>query len=262
MIPVQTRVREVDLVYEGLAGGNRVLGDSRHAVETVFEADAVPVDRGREVDRVREADHDARMLGDAQQRSGVLAVEAVHDEDAATDLALHDARFEGDGVAVSDVQHLARGRPGQGCRVDAFPGEERVHRGADAAEAGQHGVADHRHDHVTGAADRIHRRHHHVHARGPGGVLGHGPGVGCPDEVCPDRGRAGGDRPGREYEGGRCAGREECVARGVPQRGPSRYLDHGGTTPFMRAYAISWPRCSFMCVMSWSSTAQPATSRP
>jgi hypothetical protein len=38
--------------------------------------------------------------------------------------------------------------------------------------------------------------------------------------------------------------------------------DQGGTTPFILAYAIACPRCSFMWAMSWKSTAHSPTSRP
>jgi len=64
--------------------------------------------------------------------------------------------------------------------------------------------------------------------------------------------------------------RPRCVAgrlrnrRAVP-RPPGRvnpHPDQGGTTPLLRAYAIDWPRCSFMCATSWRRTAHPATLLP
>ena len=165
VVPVEPRVGEDDFVDEGLAGRDRILGDAGYAVEAVVEAEAVPVYGGREIDRVREADHDARVLGDAQQRPGVLPVEAVHDEDAAADPALHDARIEGDGVAVGDVEDFAGCGPRECRGVESLARQEGVHRRADAAQAGEHGVAQHGNDHVARAAHGVHG-HVHVHAHG------------------------------------------------------------------------------------------------
>ena len=112
------------------------------------------------------------------------------------------------------------------------PGRKGSTDGLTSAQTREHGVAQHHHDHVAGAADRV-RRHGHVH----GHVVVH--------------------VPRRRGVLGRGAGRDGC--EGGERDG---YLDQGGTTLFMRAYAIDWPRCSFMWVTSWSRTAQLATCRP
>ena len=49
----------------------------------------------------------------------------------------------------------------------------------------------------------------------------------------------------------------------LPDLSESAYhCDQGGTMPFDRAYAIDWPRCSFMCATSWKSTAHCGIVRP
>src|SRR3954471_2137207 len=42
----------------------------------------------------------------------------------------------------------------------------------------------------------------------------------------------------------------------------SNYFDHGGTIPFIRAYAINCPICSAMCTSSDASTARRVVALP
>ena len=229
VVPVEARVGKDDLVDELAAGGDGWLGDVGDAVEAVLEAEAVPVDRGRQVDRVREADDDARVLGDAQEGAGVLAVEAVHDEGAAADPALYDAGLERDRVPVGDVEGLAGGGPCEGCGVDALARQEGVDGWADAAEAGQHGIAQHHHDHVAGAADRVSHGHvhvhRHVHGAGTGGVLGRG---------------GSGKRPQRgEHDGLEKGGRDDAAAiPAAPARGSGRVASPAPPCMYGRHYSM------------------------
>ena len=148
VVPVDPRILEVDLVAEGLAGLHRVLSDAGHAVGRVVEAEAVPVDGRRPLDRVGEVHRDRGRLGDVQKRSRVLAVEAVHDVVAAANPPPHQPGLQVDGVPVAEPDHVAGPGQGETGGVDVGAGQEGVgarriefHQRGKHGEAGHHGGA-------------------------------------------------------------------------------------------------------------------------
>ena len=76
VIPVDAGIGEMHLVVERLAGRDRLLGDMRHPVEAIVQAQAVPVDRRGEVSAVGKSHGDRRRLVHLNERPGILAVEA------------------------------------------------------------------------------------------------------------------------------------------------------------------------------------------
>ena len=91
---------------------------------------------------------DRGRLGDVEERSRVLAVEAVHDMVAAADAPPHQPGLQVDGVTVAEPDHVAGPGEGKGGGVDAVAGQEGVgarrlelHQRRKHGEPGHHGGA-------------------------------------------------------------------------------------------------------------------------
>ena len=89
VVPVDPRIREVQVVREGATGSHGPLREVRYAIESVVEPNPVPMNRGWLIERIDELDDDRRALRDADQRPGVLSVEAIHREAVAVQQARH-----------------------------------------------------------------------------------------------------------------------------------------------------------------------------
>ena len=80
VIPVDARVAKVDAIFEMPTRRDGALCDVGRAVESVVEADAVPVNGRRLVEAVLELDDQRCPARRADQRTWILAIEAIHDE--------------------------------------------------------------------------------------------------------------------------------------------------------------------------------------
>ena len=143
VVPVDAGVREVDAVAERPARFDRRLRQPGNAVEAVLEADAVPVDGGRQVEPVGDVDGDRGLLRHLDEGAGILPVEAVHGERAAGDGAPDESGLQMERAAVAEPHHLARPRRRRRLRRGR---QERVDGRGEAAEA-------------------RHRRHRRMHRR-------------------------------------------------------------------------------------------------
>ena len=138
MVPIEPRVAKMHPVAEPPARRHGALGHARHAVRGILEPDAVPVHAGRPIDPVRELDDDRGVLGHADQRSGILAVEAVHHDRPSGDGAPHRHGGERERVAVPQVQCLARPRFGERRGIDPGAGPERRDSRLERLQPGNH----------------------------------------------------------------------------------------------------------------------------
>ena len=114
VVPVDSGVGEVDAVSEAVARLYRVLRHAGHAVVPIVQADAMPVNGGRQIESVGEVHGDRRVLRDANQRAGVLPVEPEHRERPAVDGAGHDGRLEIERAAVGERDNVTWTRAGRG----------------------------------------------------------------------------------------------------------------------------------------------------
>ena len=138
VVPVEARVGEREAVGELAAVRDRRLRLVGHAVEAVFEAQAVPVQRRVDVTEVGRLDRHLAVLVDVQGRAGDRAVVAEHPHLGVAE-ALAD-RLDRDLVrlAVAEPDDLgarrllqalglgAEVRPRLRCRISSFHGQEAV----------------------------------------------------------------------------------------------------------------------------------------
>ena len=94
VVPVDPGIGKVDAVLKAVAWIHGGLCDARHAIVPVVEPNAVPVNRSREVELVREIDRDRRVLCDANERTGILTVETKHRHGLVIDHACDDTGLE------------------------------------------------------------------------------------------------------------------------------------------------------------------------
>ena len=140
VIPVDPRVGKLDVVGEFATHRS-------HAIERVVETNAVPMDAGGIGQPITEAHDHFRASRCLDQRSGILAVVAVHGVRVSVQRAAHETSFEADRVTVHEVKDFARpcerDRGVRGWKVRSNIGAE-CHLGRQHREPGRHG----RHDHV------------------------------------------------------------------------------------------------------------------
>src|ERR1043166_4246209 len=110
VIPIDACVGEANDVAKALTRLHQRLRDAWHAVESIVEADAMPVDARRLVEMVGEVDDDGRALRDADQRTGRLSVEAVRGDLAPGNRTANQAGSEIERIAIAQRQYFARAR--------------------------------------------------------------------------------------------------------------------------------------------------------
>src|SRR5689334_15641001 len=104
VIPIDACVGKPNDVAKAFARLHQRLGDVWHAVESIVEADAMPVDARRLVEMVGEVDDDGRTLRDADERTGRLSVEAVGRDLAPGDRSVNQAGSEIERIAIAQRQ--------------------------------------------------------------------------------------------------------------------------------------------------------------